>query len=343
MKKKQRTKNKGNRGTPRAKNESPAIHFREHLKSQDPEIRDAALQRLRQADMVAVVDSKGPRALLIVADKVDDHGDTLTFADDAKEVVVQVDDAQADEPADESLQQIEELRKLVEDAKGPWKFFGDLTDPDEEPRFMFTYKGIVHGREDGDVRGPVFARTRHAAKQYVASVEMEHGVKLVIADIQAVARQSFRQVLAQALLTGAKWYFVINPCDQGESCIKMESIEDVVHTVDGWIVRPSDTELPQYTFTHDEDTLCYKDGSKLGPFLAYTREVAERFVAETERRNGLKLAILDIRADSDMTVAELLNTALAEPEMNCAFVIRSVAEDGEIQSDVIYPETLPAE
>ena len=47
------------------------IHFREDLKSQDPEIRDEALQHLRQADVVTVIDSKVQRAILAVADKTE--------------------------------------------------------------------------------------------------------------------------------------------------------------------------------------------------------------------------------------------------------------------------------
>jgi hypothetical protein len=120
------------------------------------------------------------------------------------------------------------------------------------------------------------------------------------------------------------------------------TLDRIFHEVDGWIVPTTDTELPQYTVTLDEQIVCYEVGYKHGPFLAYTRELAERFAAEMERRKGVKAEVTDIRADTDMTVAEFLNQ-LAEDATNCACVIRSVAEDGEPKWDFIYPVNLRAE
>ena len=117
-------------------------------------------------------------------------------------------------------QQIEELHTLLEKVKGPWKFFGDVQDPDDpdqEPRFMFTRDGAIQEIDTGDRRGPVFAYTRQMAKLYVGAVEETKGIKLVIADIQAVVRQLFGSVLAQASMNGANCYFVINPADHGNA------------------------------------------------------------------------------------------------------------------------------
>ena len=312
MKKNQRKKDKGIHGTPQAKDESPVINFREQLKSQDPEVRDAALQQLRQAEVVSVIDSKGPRAILAVANKVDRHGHKLSFGD-AKQVRVQVDDEQPDEAVDESHQQIDELRKLVEEARGPWKFIDYLLDPGEEPRFMFTHNGTPHYIVSGDLRGMTFARTREAAKQLVAAVKKDFGIKLVIADIQAVARQSFHGVLANSLQNGANCYLVVNPIDRGgKSGLKVVPLEYVLHVVDGWIVRSADTELPKYKFTYAGQTVGRDDGDQRGPILAYTREVAERFAAEIERTKGVSSTVADIHAETGMTVAEVLNMAVAD-------------------------------
>ncbi len=336
MKKNRRKKDKGIHGTPPAKDESPVINFREQLKSQDPEVRDAALQQLRQADVVSVIDSKGPRAILAVANKVDRHGHMLSFGD-AKQVRVQVDDEQPDEAVDESHQQIDELRKLVEEARGPWKFIDYLLDPGEEPRFMFTHNGTPHYLVSGDLRGMTFARTREAAKQLVAAVKKDFGIKLVIADIQAVARQSFHEVLANSLQNGANCYFVVNPIDHGgKGRLKVVPLEYVRHVVDGWTVPLADTKLPQYGFTDEGRPLMYVDGNRRGLVLAHTREVAERYAAAMERRKGVKPAVVDIREKTDRTAAEVLNT-LAAHGATCACVIRSVTDGGEAQRDFIYP------
>ncbi len=207
---------------------------------------------------------------------------------------------------------------------------------------MFTRDGAIQEIDTGDRRGPVFAYTRQMAKLYVGAVEETKGIKLRIADIQAVGRQLFGSVLAQASMSGANCYFVINPADHGNAEITSVPLKDAFHVLDGWIVPTTDTELPQYTVTLDEQIVFYDDGNKRGPFLAYTREVAERFVAERERRQGDKPEVADICAESDMTVAEVLNQ-MAEDAANCACVIRSVADDGEPKWDFIYPVNLPPE
>ena len=158
MKKNQRKKNKDRQNPAHTGDKSIVINFKEQLKSQDPEVRDAALQLLRQADMVSVIDSKNPRAILVVADKVEDTDDgNLKVIADVKNVRVQVDDEQSDEQTDESDHQIEELRNLVEEAKGPWKYLGNFQDTDKEPRFLFANQGIPWGIEFADVRGLIFA------------------------------------------------------------------------------------------------------------------------------------------------------------------------------------------
>ena len=345
MKKNRRKKNKSGHAPP-AREEAVVISFREQLKSENPEVRDAALQLLRQADMVTVFDSKKPRGLLIVADKVKENSDgKVTIFMEGKNVVVQVDEEQSEELVDESAQQIEELHTLLEKAKGPWKFFGnvqDPDDPDQEPRFMFTRNGAIQEIDIGVRRGPVFAYTRQMAKLYVGGFEETKGIKLGIADIQAVGRQLFGSVLVQASMNGANCYFVINPADHGNAEITSVPLKGSFHMVDGWIAPTTDTELPQYMFTLDEQIVCYDVGNKHGPFLAYTGEVAERFAAEMERRKGVKAEVTDILADTDMTVAELLNQ-MAEDAANCACVVRSVADDGKPKWDFIYPVNLPAE
>lgn len=345
MKKNRRKKNKGSQRSSQANENATVMNFREHLKSQDPETRDAALQHLRQADVVSVIDSKGPRAILIVADKLDDHGDgMITIIAEVKKVQIQVDDEQIDEPVDESHQQIEELRKLVEEAKGPWKFIDYLHDPGEEPRFMFSHNGAPHFTVWGDMCGLPFARTREGAKQFVAAVKKDFGVKLAIADMQAVTRKSFEEVLAKSFLHGANCYFVVIPIDhRGKGRLKVVLLENVLHVVDGWIVRSADTELPKYKFTHAGQIVFNDDGDQRGPILAYTREVAERYAAEVEKGRGIKLSVSDIREDTDMTDAEVLNAMVAAQGSNSAMVIRSVADDGETKSDFIYPVNAPAE
>lgn len=209
----------------------------------------------------------------------------------------------------------------------------------EEPRFMFTCDGVVHGMDLDGMRGPVFANTQQAAEQFVATLKMHHGINVVIAEIQADPRQLFEALLAREVLDGANCYFVF---DLGEVQLAIVPLDSIHHEVDGWIVRTTDTELPQYTVTLDEQIMSYSEGTKTGPVLAYTHEVAERFAAERKRSLGDKGKVTDLRADTDMTVAELLDH-LAKEGANCACVIRSVADDGEAKWDFIYPLNLPAE
>ena len=101
--------------------------------------------------------------------------------------------------------------------------------------------------------------------------------------------------------------------------------------------------MPKYTVTYDDDRLMiHEDGSKRGLILAHTREVAERYAAEMARRKGVKPVVADVRGDTDIPVAGLLNMIVESYRANCALVIRSVAEDGETKWDYIYPVKPPA-
>ena len=159
---------------------------------------------------------------------------------------------------------------------------------------MFVKQGVAWGAEFADVRGLVFARTRKVAEQYVAWMQEHQGINLVIADIQAVARKSFEAVIMECYRDGASRYLVIQWVGREEVQLGIAPLDSILHEVDGWTVPLADTELPKYMVTYDDDRLMiYEDGNKRGPILAYTREVAERYAAETERRDGIKLAILD--------------------------------------------------
>ena len=343
MKKNRRKKDMATQRSSQANDEPVMINYKEQLKSQNPEVRDAALQLLRQADSVTVVDSKKPRGLLIIADKVkvQSDGTQIIVMEGNNNVVVQVDDEQSDDLVDESAQQIEELHTLLEKVKGPWKFFGevqDLDDPDHEPRFMFTWDGAITEINTGDRRGPVFAYTRQMAEQYVGAMKETYGVKLSVADVQAVDRQLFGSLLARASMSGANCYFVINPADHGNATITSVPLEVTFHVLDGWIVPTTDTELPQYIVVDDGCIRCREGGEYKGPILAHSREVAERFAAENEKAWGGKLSVEKIKIPVDA----LLNM-LVEDWANCASVIRSVADDGETKWDLIYPVNPPTE
>ena len=220
------------------------INFKEELKSQDPKVRDAALQHLRQADVVLVNDSKTQRAFLAVADKVEDTDDgNLKTIAEVREVRVQVDDEQSDEFTDESDQQIEELRMLVEETKGPWRYFGNLQDAGKEPRFTFRNQtGSLECQFDG-VWGPVFTRTRKVAKQFVAWREKEND--LVIADIQAVSHKSLEAVMMECYRNGARHYHVVRVVNRDKIEFTTVSFDAHVHQVDGWTVPLTDAELPE--------------------------------------------------------------------------------------------------
>jgi len=339
MKKNRRKKNKGSQRSSQANEITTVMNFREHLKSQDPEIRDAALQHLRQADVVSVIDSKGPRAILAVADKVEDTDDgNLKVIAEVRDVPVQIDDEQSDEYADESDQQIEELRKLVEETKGPWRYIGNLQDAKKEPRFMFVSEGMPCGCELAGVPGLVFARTWKVAKQYVAWRQENKRIKLVIADVQSLRPSLCEFALMESYRHGAGRYYVVKMVDRKNVTYEIVPFDKIFHEVDGWIVRLADTELPKYIVVDDGCIRLFDNGQNLGPVLAHTREVAERFAAEIEKMWGGKLAV----EESKIPVNALLDS-LVEHGANCALVIRSVAEDGETKSDVIYPAKPPAE
>ena len=237
MKKKRRKKNKDRQRTFQVNDELMVINFREQLKSQDPEVRDAALQLLRQAGMVSVIDSETLRAMLVEADKVEElGGGKFRVTATMRHVAVQVDDEKSDEQADESDQQIEELRMLVEETKGPWKYFGNLQDAEKEPRFMFVNKGDAWGNEFADVRGLFFARTRKVAKQYVAWMREHNGIDLVIAEVQPVAHKSFEAVLMDRYHEGASHYLVIRMVDREGVKFDIMPFDSILHEVDGWTV-----------------------------------------------------------------------------------------------------------
>jgi hypothetical protein len=339
MKKNRRKKNK-DRQRPSQANDGPmVINFREQLKSQDPEVRDSALQLLRQAGVVSVRDSETLRAMLIDADKVKDlGGGKFRATATMRHVVVQVDDAQSDEQADESDQQIEELRTFVEETSGPWKYSGNLQDAEKKPRFMFMNQGVAWGSEFADVRGLVFAKTRKVAQQYVAWMQEHQGIKLVIADVQAVAHKPLEALLMDRYRDGDTHYLVIRMVNREEVPFNILPLDSIVHEVDGWLVLRADLELPKYSLTCDSGTVVYDDlGNKRGPVLAHTRETAERYAVEMERRSGVKPAVVDIEAVSGMPVNEALDALVEIDSATCALVIRSVADDGETVSDFIYP------
>jgi hypothetical protein len=339
MKKNRRKKNTGNHGTPQVKDDLPVINFREQLKSQDPEVRDAALQLLRQADMVSVIDSNGPRAMLAVADKVEDDDYGVKLIADVVRIQVQVDDEQSDEYADESDQQIEELRTLVEETKGPWKYYGNLQDDKKEARFEFRDKKESLECEFGGVWGPVFTRTRKVARQFVAWMKKED--ELVIADVQAVSHKSLQAGLMECYHNGARYFHVVRMVDRGTVWHLTVSLDAFVHQVDGWTVPIADTELPKYMVTREASIQMLGDGTNRGPALFHTRDLAERYAAKIERKEGTKWTVKEIK----MPVHEVLDGMVEDVNVraNCAFVIRSVADDGEAKWDFIYPANPPAE
>jgi hypothetical protein len=199
---------------------------------------------LRQADAVIVMDNKGPRAVLAVADKVEitDAGHLKAIAY-AKCATVQVDDEQSDEQADESDQQIEELRALVEETKRPWRYFGNLQDADKEPRFMFVNRGVAWGAESADEQCLVVARTRKVAEQYVAWMQEHQGIKLAIADIQAVARKSFEAVIMECYRDGASRYLVIQWVGREGVKLGIAPLDSILHEVDGSLGRHRVAEI----------------------------------------------------------------------------------------------------
>jgi hypothetical protein len=200
----------------------------------------------------------------------------------------------------------------------------------EEPRFMFLCDGVGHEMDIDGLRGPVFARTPQAAKKYVAHVKMHQGINLVTADIQAVGYQSFQDALAQAVLTGANCYYVANP--GGDVVFAIELLDSIPHEVDGWTVPLTDAELPKYIVTCEGHISMFDDGKNRGPVLAHSREVAERYIAEMEKRKGTKLSV----EEGEIPVNALLDS-IVEGGANCALVIRSVADDGETKSAFIFP------
>ena len=201
----------------------------------------------------------------------------------------------------------------------------------EEPRFMCVCDGVTYGMDIDGVRGPVFARTQQAAEQYVAAMKEHHGVSLVITDIQS-ARQSFHDLLAQELLDGANCYFVLNPLERGKPVMEIVPFDTMFHEVEGWTVPFADTELPKYIVTCEGHISMFDDGKNRGPVIAHSREVAERYIAEMEKRKGTKLSV----EESEIPVNALLDS-IVEGGANCALVIRSVADDGETKSDFIFP------
>jgi hypothetical protein len=166
----------------------------------------------------------------------------------------------------------------------------------------------------------------------------EHqGIDLVIADIEAIARKSYEALSAESLQHGANRCFVINMVDRGEVHFGSVLFDSVLHEVDGWTIPFTATELPKFMVVEDQRIAFWDDGGKRGPILAYSREVAERYVAEYEKRLGSKLAVADIQAVAKMTVKEVLDALVEDDRANCAMVIRSVADDGEAKADYIYP------
>jgi hypothetical protein len=322
--------------------QSAIINFKGQLNSQDPEVREAALQHLRQADVVSVIDSKGPRAILAVADKVeDDDAVSLKMIARACGVQVQVDDEQSDEYADESDQQIEELRELVEESKGPWKYYGNLQDAEKVPRFNFRNQRLTLECEFDGAWGPVFTRTRKVATQFVAWREKEG--ELVIADVQAVAHKPLEAVLMECYRNGARHYHVVRVVNRDKIEFTTVSLHAHVHQVDGWTVPLTDAELPKYMVTQEICIRMLDDGTNRGPVLAHTRDLAERYAAEIERKEGTKWSVVEIQTFASRPVKKALDKMVEDDVANCAWVIRSVAEDGESKLGLIYPVNPPAE
>ena len=119
-------------------------------------------------------------------------------------------------------------------------------------------------------------------------------------------------------------------------------LDSILHEVAGWTVPLTDTELPKYMVVGDGRVQFWDDGKNHGPILAHTRDVAERYVAEMDKRQGIKFSVADIQAEIGSSVGGVLDL-LVETGTNCALVIRSVADDGETKSDFIYPAKPPAE
>ncbi len=348
MKKNKRKKKEDRQQQFQVNDELIVVNFRDQLKSQDPTVRDAALQLLRQADAVTVVDNENARAAIVRAEKmaVDDDGTTILVGH-VTEVHVVVDDQQSDECADESDQQIEELRKLVEETKGPWLYFGNLQDAEKKPRFMFLCDRKIRIYEKADLHGPILARTRKVAKQYVAWAKEHEGIKLVIADMASITHQSAEALADNGLLaffdSGNNCCFVVKMVERGNAHVDTVRLEDVIHSVDGWTVPIADAELPKYMVVHDEQRVFYDNGNKRGPILAHTRDVAERYAAEMEKRRGITFSVVEIQTAGEMSVKEALDAVVVVAGANCALVIRSIADDGEATSDFIYPANHPAE
>lgn len=231
------------------------IDFRAQLKSQDPEVRDAALKLLRQADIVSVIDSAIHRAILFVADKaeVGDDGN-LKLITEVKNVRVQVDDEQSDEQADESDQQIKELRALVEEANGPWRYLDFQSSGSRQfvvrmvnrgqvsfatvpfdmvlhevngwmvpfadsalPEYMITDEGKVMLFSVSERCGPVVARYRDLADQFVAYMDKRNGIRYSVTEIQTAVKMPVSDLLDAIVQNdGANCAFLI--CLVAEEC-----------------------------------------------------------------------------------------------------------------------------
>ena len=85
------------------------------------------------------------------------------------------------------------------------------------------------------------------------------------------------------------------------------------------------------------------DGKNRGPVLAHTREVAERYAAEIERKEGTKWSVVKIQTFASRPVKKALDKMVEDDVADCAWVIRSVADDGGTKWGLIYPVKPPAE
>ena len=142
---------------------------------------------------------------------------------------------------------------------------------------------------------------------------------------------------------GVRHFHVVRTVDREEIAFTTVSLDVFLHQVDGWTVPITDAELPKYMVTQEIYIRMLDDGTNHGPILAHTRDLAERYAAEIERKEGTKWSVVEIHTFTSRPVKEALDAMVKDDVSNCAFVIRSVVEDGETKWGLICPVKPPAE